>query len=251
MSNFKSDKETLREILKKIKQGTIQLPIFQRGWIWPDDHVQKIIASVSQSFPIGAILMLENGGPVRLATRPIEGTESGIDEVNPETLILDGQQRLTALFQSLTSDQAVYTLDTKEHKTNRWYYLDMKACVAAGTDRVESVISLPENRIVRKFQEKAQLDLSSSKEEYAADMFPVNQIFNAKQWERGYLEYWKNQDEKWDLFKDFDDKVIDLFKTYQVPTITLDKKTSREEVCLIFERVNSQGIELTEVPPFI
>ena len=52
-------------------------------------------------------------------------------------------------------------------------------------------------------------------------------------------------DEKWDLFKDFDDKVIDLFKTYQVPTITLDKDTSKEEVCLIFERVNSQGIELT------
>ena len=249
MSNFKSDKDPLREILKKIKQGAIQLPIFQRGWIWPDDHVQKIIASVSQSFPIGAILMLENGGPVRLATRPIEGTESGIDKVKPETLILDGQQRLTALFQSLTSDQAVYTLDTKENKTNRWYYLDMKACVTAGTDRVESVISVPENRIVRKFQEKAQLDLSSSEKEYAADMFPVNQIFNANQWERGYLEYWKNQagdyDEKWDLFKDFDNKVIDLFKTYQVPTITLDKETSKEEVCLIFERVNSQGIELT------
>ena len=249
MSNFKSDKDPLREILKKIKQGAIQLPIFQRGWIWPDDHVQKIIASVSQSFPIGAILMLENGGPVRLATRPIEGTESEIDKVKPETLILDGQQRLTALFQSLTSDQAVYTLDTKENKTNRWYYLDMNACVTAGTDRVESVISVPENRTVRKFQEKVQLDLSSSEKEYAADMFPVNQIFNANQWERGYLEYWKNQagdyDEKWDLFKDFDNKVIDLFKTYQVPTITLDKETSKEEVCLIFERVNSQGIELT------
>ena len=249
MSNFKSDKDPLREILKKIKQGAIKLPIFQRGWIWPDDHVQKIIASVSQSFPIGAILMLEDGGPVRLATRPIEGTGSEIEKVKPETLILDGQQRLTALFQSLTSDQAVYTLDTKENKTNRWYYLDMKACVTAGTDRVESVISVPENGIVRKFQEKAQLDLSSSEKEYAADMFPVNQIFNANQWERGYLEYWKNQtgdyDEKWDLFKDFDNKVIDLFKTYQVPTITLDKETSKEEVCLIFERVNSQGIELT------
>ena len=249
MSNFKSDKDPLREILRKIKQGAIQLPIFQRGWIWPDDHVQKIIASVSQSFPIGAILMLENGGPVRLATRPIEGTESGIDEAQPETLILDGQQRLTALFQSLTSDQAVYTLDTKENKTNRWYYLDMNACVTAGTDRVESVISVPENRIVRKFREKTQLDLSSSEKEYAENMFPVNQIFNANRWERGYLEYWKNQtgdyDEKWDLFKDFDNKVIDLFKTYQVPTITLDKETSKEEVCLIFERVNSQGIELT------
>ena len=249
MSNFKSDKDPLQEILKEIKQGAIQLPVFQRGWIWPDDHVQKIIASVSQSFPIGAILMLENGGPVRLATRPIEGTESGIDEVKPETLILDGQQRLTALFQSLTSDQAVYTLDTKENKTKRWYYLDMNACVAAGIDRIEAVISVPENHIVRKFQDGTRLDLSSAQEEYAADMFPVNRIFNADQWEQGYVKYWNDQDDnhddKWSFFKNFKSKVITPFEQYQVPTITLDKETSKEEVCLIFERVNSQGIELT------
>ena len=130
----------------------------------------------------------------------------------------------------------------------------MNACVTVGVDRVESVISAPENRIVRKSQEVDQLDLSCSKKEYAANMFPVNQIFDANIWERGYLEYWKNQaddnqsddyDEKWNLFNDFDNKVIDLFKAYQVPTITLDKETSKEEVCLIFERVNSQGIELT------
>ena len=249
MSNFKSDKDQLQQILKKIKEGVIQLPIFQRGWIWPDDHIQKIIASVSQSFPIGAILMLENGGPVRLATRPIEGVKLENGEVKPETLILDGQQRLTALFQSLTSNQAAYTLDSRENETKCWYYLSMNACIAAGTDRIEAVISVPENRIVRKFQDSDPLDLSSSWKEYAADMFPVNQIFDADQWEQGYVKYWNdrddNHDDKWSFFKNFKSKVITPFEQYQVPTITLDKETSKEEVCLIFERVNSQGIELT------
>ena len=249
MSNFKIDKDPLQEILKKIKKGAIQLPVFQRGWIWPDDHIQKIIASVSQSFPIGAILMLENGGPVRLATRPVEGVKLENGEAKSETLILDGQQRLTALFQSLTPDQAVYTLDLQENETKCWYYLDMIACVAAGTDRIETVISVPENRIVKKFQGGARLDLSSAREEYAADMFPVNRIFDADQWEQGYVKYWNdrddNHDDKWNFFKNFKSKVITPFEQYQVPTITLDKETSKEEVCLVFERVNSQGIELT------
>ena len=247
MGSFSSDKFFLKDILEEIGIGRIQLPDFQRGWIWPDDHIQKIIASVSQSFPIGSILMLTSGGPVRFATRMIEGVE--IDSDDPDKLILDGQQRLTALFQSLISDKAVYTLDSNEKKKNCWYYLDMQACVAAETDRVDAVISVPENRIVRKSRREDQLDLSSQEKEYKKDMFPVNRIFDANQWERDYLEHWRNQgdnyDDKWNLFRSFDDKVIDLFKAYQVPVITLDRNTSKEEVCLIFERVNSQGVELT------
>ena len=45
MSTFNSDKEYLWKTLKQIEEGVIQLPAFQRGWIWPDDHIQKIIAS--------------------------------------------------------------------------------------------------------------------------------------------------------------------------------------------------------------
>ena len=52
----------------------------------------------------------------RLATRPIERTELGIEKLEPETLILDGQQRLTALFQSLTPNHAVYTLGPTKNK---------------------------------------------------------------------------------------------------------------------------------------
>ena len=73
MTTFTSDKESLHDILKIISDGRYQLPEFQRGWVWDDVHIVSLIASVSLSYPIGAVMMLENGNPeVKVKPRPIE-----------------------------------------------------------------------------------------------------------------------------------------------------------------------------------
>ena len=74
-------------------------------------------------------MMLETGNPdVRFKPRLIEGVNSEHAQNEPEKLILDGQQRLTALFQSLMSEHGVYTLDAKDREHVRYYYLDMEQC---------------------------------------------------------------------------------------------------------------------------
>jgi uncharacterized protein with ParB-like and HNH nuclease domain len=73
MATFTSDKESLQDILKAISIGKYQLPEFQRGWIWDDYHIVSLLASVSLSYPIGAVMMLENGNPdVRFKSRPVK-----------------------------------------------------------------------------------------------------------------------------------------------------------------------------------
>ena len=244
MSTFTSDKRTLQDMLKDIKAGQVQLPEFQRDWRWDDEHIQSLIASVSQSFPVGAVMMLKNGGTVCFARRRVAGTKSNLDRVTPDTLILDGQQRMTALFQSLISGQAVNTLNAKKRKVQRWYYLDMKKCVADTTDWEETVISAPENRIVNGFRGEIILDLSCSNKEYSQDFFPVSRIFDTDLWMQGYLEHWKLAPDKWGLYQKFNNEVIKSFEQYQVPLIILGKDTPREAVCQIFEKVNQQGVEL-------
>jgi len=61
-STFETNEPFLHELLKKIGGGVIQLPDFQRGWVWDDNHIRSSIASVSLSYPIGAIMLLETGG---------------------------------------------------------------------------------------------------------------------------------------------------------------------------------------------
>jgi len=61
ITTFDSTKEFLEELLKEAGDGTTQLPDFQRGWVWDDDHIKSLIASISLSFPIGTVMMLESG----------------------------------------------------------------------------------------------------------------------------------------------------------------------------------------------
>ena len=58
MVTFDSTKTSLYDILKDINKGKIQLTDFQRGWVWDDDRIKGIIASVVKSFPIGAVILL-------------------------------------------------------------------------------------------------------------------------------------------------------------------------------------------------
>ncbi len=109
ITSFQSNKVFLKDILQDIDKCKIQLPDFQRGWVWDDNRIKGLLSSVSLSFPIGAVMVLETGNSeCRFKPRPIEGlpTEPAVE---PDKLILDGQQRLTALFQALIKPGAVVT----------------------------------------------------------------------------------------------------------------------------------------------
>ncbi|MCX7719603.1 MAG: DUF262 domain-containing protein, partial [Candidatus Sumerlaeaceae bacterium] len=244
-ASFDSTKTPLHELLVRADCGKLQLPDFQRGWVWDDDRVRSLLASVSVSFPIGAVMLLQTGGEhVRFKPRPLAGTPAKSSEVSPEALILDGQQRLTSLYQTLMSTTVVVTKDAKNRPIRRWYYFDMKKAVTNGDDREDAVLGVPEDRQVRTFGGDVLLDLSTPEHEYTASVFPVNRIFQSAEWRHAYNEYWNFDRDKIRLFDEFEREVIKRFEQYQVPVIELKKETPKEAVCLVFERVNTGGVAL-------
>jgi len=90
-NTFRTDEPSLADLLGDIHSGDVQLPDFQRGWVWDDDHIRSLIASVSLSYPIGSVMLLETGGDgVRRAPRVMEGApENG---TNSQKFIRDGQR---------------------------------------------------------------------------------------------------------------------------------------------------------------
>ena len=244
MSTFNIDRPLLSEILTDIGTGKIQLPDFQRDWIWDDYRIRSLLASVSQAFPIGAVLTLAVSSKNSLKPRPIEGVNSAEDAQTPNTLILDGQQRLTALFQSLKSEQGAYTLNTKGKPITRYYYLDMEKCLNDEIDREKAVLSCRENRRVQR-EHGEIIDIASSEMEYKNSMFPVNKIFDSDNWGDAYKDYWQQDPPKRELFNTFNREVIGGFKQYNLPIIRLLENTPREAVCLVFEKVNTRGVTLT------
>ncbi len=51
----------LSQLLAEVKSGSMQLPEFQRDWTWDDNRIRGIIASLSQGYPMGAIMRLQYG----------------------------------------------------------------------------------------------------------------------------------------------------------------------------------------------
>jgi len=248
-TTFDSTKEQLSDVLTSIRSGKTQLPDFQRGWVWDDQHIQSLLASISRSFPVGAVMMLQGGNPnVRFKPRPIEGV-SVSSTMEPERLILDGQQRLTSLFQALFSNSPVSTRDVRGNKIRRWYYINIPAALNKDTDREDAIVALPEDRCVRNLRGEILKNYSTPEKECAGELFPLPLIFDQAgftNWQLKYIQSDMTQmAARLARWNEFVQAVVQPFQTYQVPLIVLRKETPKEAVCQVFEKVNTGGVPLT------
>ncbi|MFC7964065.1 GmrSD restriction endonuclease domain-containing protein [Streptomyces cinereoruber] len=241
---FSIDKRPLRDLLRQVEDGRAQLPEFQRGWVWPYPNITALLASVSQGFPVGTIMTLQAGGNVRFKHRPIEGALPPSD-AEPETLVLDGQQRLTSLFQAIKLGEPVVTQDVRKQRVTGWFYADMSAVLNGQTDREDAIRFLPKDKIVKNFRGEVLEDYSTPEKEYEANLFPLRYVLNPRDWEAGYEEFWDLDKDKRRFWRSFDDEFLRHFDRYQVPVISLGKNTARQAVCQVFENVNTGGVSLT------
>ena len=248
---FSSDELPLAELLGRAECGNLQLPDFQRGWVWDDDHIQSLLVSISLSYPIGAVMTLVAGNPdVNFKARLLEGVTLAATP-EPDMLLLDGQQRLTSLFQALKSRAPVRTRDSRGNKLHRHYYASIDACIDPSVDREEEgIVGVPADRIVRSnFGRTIDLDLSTRDQEIAEKMFPLDIVLDygeTMDWQMAYLKSGPGElTDRVDAWKRFQDAIINSFVQYHVPTIDLAKSTPKEAVCQVFEKVNTGGVTLT------
>lgn len=242
MSTFDSTKTPLPDIIREITEGKVQLPDFQRGWVWDDEHVRSLLVSIARSFPVGAVMLLETGGDVRFQVRPIENLTFSGKLPSPERLILDGQQRLTTLTQVLALDQPVKTFNDKGKAISRYYYIDIERALDDDTLEDAFIAVEPDRQIKTNFGRDVVLDLSSPELECKAFYFPCNQILNSDRWEESLQEFVPSRFGEYMAFRK---KVLNAFRSYQLPLISLGKGTTKEAVCLVFEKVNTGGVPLS------
>ena len=191
-STFQTNPNFLFKLLEDCHQGILQLPDFQRSWVWDEDRIKSLIASISRAFPVGALMTLDRGGEVEFKPRPVEGAPATAKQRNPSSLLLDGQQRMTSLYQVTLRGQVVETVTPKNKKVRRWFYIDIRKALDLSVDREEAIIGIPEDRIVRSdFGREVVLDLSTPEKEYAALMYPVSKVFDWDDWQDGFYEYWR------------------------------------------------------------
>ncbi len=242
---------SLYELLTWVGNGKAQLPDFQRSWVWDDTKICKLIESISSGFPMGAAMFLETGNDnVRFKYRPLEGVTSTNLET-PDFLILDGQQRLTTLYQVFKSAEPVTTrsISNKDKLLLRHYYINIRKALDPASDRLDAIISINEKKQqTEDIGRNIILDLSTREKEFENLMYPLNVALDlsaSSDWMLDLNDYYNGDPEIMKLFKDFNKQVLQNIQTYKIPIIHVAKDTSKEAVCQIFENVNTGGVKLT------
>lgn len=243
-STFQTNPYDLYKLLDDCHHGIIQLPDFQRSWVWDEERIKSLVASISRAYPVGALMTLDTGGDVNFKPRPVEGAPAEAKRTLPHSLLLDGQQRMTSLYQVTLRGQVVETVTPKNKKVKRWFYIDIRKALDPAADREEAIIGVPADRVVRTdFGREVVLDLSTPASEYAALMYPVSHVFDWDGWQDGFDKHWRGDEHEAirETFRAFKRQVLENFKYYRLPVISLDRSTSKEAVCVVFEKVNTGG----------
>lgn len=245
--SFQTTEPLLKHLLRKIQVGDLQIPEFQRGWVWGDDQIKALLTSISLSYPIGAIMLLQAGN-VPYKPRLFEGVSLS-NTPAAKTLVLDGQQRLTSLYLALQSGQPVQTRDEKRKPVSRIYFLDMQQYVSSGNDRDEAVISVSETmKLTSDFGRETNLDISTPELQFKTRLFPVSLFFDDEgfmRWVTGFGAYHSYDAEAMQFIQRFQNDVWLRFQQFKIPAIELSQDTPREAVCQVFEQVNTGGVTLT------
>lgn len=240
----------LTSCLEEVEDGRLQLPDFQRGWIWDDDHVQRLLRSLVRGFPIGGIMQMETGGQLQLLHRQIDGTMK--TDRDPSALLLDGQQRITSLYRCLFTDDPVPTKTSSATKPRkRFYYIDMVQAVNGHFVDDAYVRAASEAKILDLGRADATIDLTDPINEYSNHMFPVNQLLDPDDWLRSYGDFWDDDKDSHPHGKprkfadDFRKHVSSRVKGHRLPVTTVRNVADADTVCSIFENVNMGAVPLT------
>jgi len=221
---FETDKKPLTYLLDQIENRDIALPDFQRSFVWDASATRELVVSVIRSFPAGTLLLMQGGSKV-FAPRPFE--EAANLNGDPAYLVLDGQQRLTSLFQAFFG------------RGTHLFFLNLAELIA-GYD-VDEAVEVYLAKRAKRWQSIAS---------QAADlMLPLEQLRSFSEWRDNILDL--RAEEGADRKKlrtqlnELEREYVKPVELYQFPVTTLRESTPTEAICTIFETLNRTGVKLS------
>jgi hypothetical protein len=222
---------TLPDWLTRIRTRQIKLPRFQRFEAWTHYTVTALLNTVLRELPAGAVLILEVGEEEPFISRTVIGAPETGERVIEH--LLDGQQRLTALWRSLTDnypDRSYFVRLEPDEETGMPYYV---------TSRARWM----------KDGSKYPLKLNDPVELWKEKFIPVSLLRPDAESEREMTTWaMKAAEGDMNLVLEIIQKVNGLralFAKFNIPFLSLPSTTSKETALNVFIQMNTSATPLS------
>ncbi|WP_051334953.1 DUF262 domain-containing protein [Bradyrhizobium sp. Ai1a-2] len=205
------DTLTIRGLVERVLSGTIRIPKFQRGFVWEPEKVAFLMDSIYRGYPIGSVLFWRSSekltGERNLG--PFQLPEPS--KKWPIDYVLDGQQRITSLFGVFQT-----LLQPIEESDAFQVYFDLSADEGALEDQFVAV--------------------SGQGGEGIPNLFPLRLLFDPA----AFAIATRDRD------ANTLNRLVELQRRFQEAQLKNEiiEFDDREQIAMIFERVNRAGIPL-------
>lgn len=246
----KPDHVSLNTIINRLKEGRYVIPDFQREFEWKPWDVRDLMRSIFLDYYIGSLLLWKGKQTnfEALSCEPVYGYDgSG----SPEHIVLDGQQRLTAIFYAFVGPNVPLP-----SRANRYAYF-VRIDKFMGEEYDQAFDYAWAKRYVDKL-------LSDRNMQFENNIFPLSIVgaggWELPNWVQNYEKYWREKAEAAEEAGDteaaekatqhaddahgFGEHLRGISEQYQVAYIELDRDLEVEKVCDIFTQINSKGVQL-------
>lgn len=256
----KPDHVSLNTLLSRLKEGQFVIPDFQRDFEWRPWDIRDLMRSIFLDYYIGSLLLWKGKKENfdALSCEIIYGFNNtkgqqpwNCGKGKPDCIVLDGQQRLTALYYALVAPD----VPLPNRASRAVYFVHVDKFMNEQYDE-----AFQYDWLSKRFNKI----LNNRTIQYEEHIFPLSIIgsggWDLYAWVQGYSEYWRQkakdarqeeaaskaeQAERYaSNAKSFGEHLKGITEAYQVAFIELDKDLEVDKVCDIFTQINSRGIRL-------
>lgn len=238
MEELKAADRPLIGILDELHKSELALPEFQREYIWKQTDITALISSVIKGYPAGALLFWNyDQKKNELGIKGLAEVEIK-DKKDIKFLVLDGQQRLTTLYNAFFG-KGKYRL-----------FFDLNELYK--TIKEDSSIDEEKVIIIKNMNDVKKENLNEIKTQLEKKLYPLEALFYqhnefSKDWKTECRKLIKENDKIVEFLEWFDiieKNFLHRIEGYRFGVINLPKDLDLEAVCQIFEGLNSKGVRL-------
>jgi uncharacterized protein with ParB-like and HNH nuclease domain len=245
---------SVADVVEKVEYNQYLLPAIQRDFVWHYSKIETLFDSLMQGYPIGSMLLWRVDGKNTQNQRfygilrkyrerfHIRSEEVSTRNISSFEVVLDGQQRLTALYLGLKGSYAykLYNLAWKDNEYSiptRHLYLNL-------TFRKDEKHNLNDNDDNKRYQFSFLTVSEAQRRDETNHWFRVGNILDIKGTAQLNSFYKKNNIESEDA-QEILSRLHDMVHLEKLVHYYLEQSSDFTRALNIFIRINSGGQELS------